>query len=241
VKDPVPASPPDRRGPYLIDAQRRIRFASYAPTIPPTLPPGPRSRAGRLRDPPQHSGGLQHGTCDVQTMFRFSEQLWLFTSYGISAVIPFRGFAVCPLQCARDGAVLTMLKLHGMSFRPCDMREKEIVIRASLGATRSRLVDNCWLRAAFPRANAGVPHATYGQARGRRHAGTSVRLSHRPGSFYTASKHLDYLLATLTVHSASCRRIENLPMQTARGPMISQYLVLGHGMRLAIIAFVLGR
>jgi hypothetical protein len=60
-----------------------------------------------------------------------------FTSYGISAVIPFRGFAVCPLQCARDGAVLTMLKLHGMSFRPCDMREKEIVIRASLGATRS--------------------------------------------------------------------------------------------------------
>jgi hypothetical protein len=68
-----------------------------------------------------------------------------------------------------------------------------------------------------------------------------VRLSHRTGSFYTASKHLDYLLATLAVHSASCRRIENLPMQTARGPMISQYLVLGHGMRLPIIAFLLGR
>ena len=155
MRDPVPASPPDRRGPYLIDAQRRIRFASYAPTLPPTLPPGPRSRAGRLRDPPQHSGGLQHGTCDVQTMFRFSEQLWLFTSYGISAVIPFRGFAVCPLQCAPDGAVLTMLKLHGMSFRPCDMREKEIVIRASLGATRSRLVGQLLVEGGLPESERG--------------------------------------------------------------------------------------
>jgi len=37
------------------------------------------------------------------------------------------------LQYAREGAVRTMLKLHGMSFRPATVREKEIVIRASLG------------------------------------------------------------------------------------------------------------
>ena len=77
--------------------------------------------------------------------------------------------------------------------------------------------------------------------RKKRRGATSVRLSHRTGSFYTASKHLDYLLATLTVHSASCRRIENLPMWTTRGPMVGWYLVLGDGMRLVIIAFVLGR
>src|SRR5215470_15937683 len=56
-----------------------------------------------------------------------------------------------------------------------------------------------------------------------------VRLSRRTGSFYTASKHLRLSIATLTVYSASCRRIENLPMWTAPAPMIGWCLVLGHG------------
>jgi hypothetical protein len=118
-----------------------------------------------------------------------------------------------------------------------------LAVAAELGANKAHGLVRAhnWDKYDFGSSPAGIPHATYGQARGRSRAGTSVRLSHRTGSFYTASKHLDYLLATLTVHSTSCRRIENLTMQTARGPMISWYLVLGHGMQLAIIAFVLGR
>src|SRR5262252_2260656 len=42
-------------------------------------------------------------------------------------------------------------------------------------------------------------------------------------------KHLRLSIATLTVYSASCRRIENLPMWSALGPIIGWCLVLGHG------------
>lgn len=58
------------------------------------------------------------------------------------------------LQYAREGLVRTMLKLHGMSFRPCDSaREGDRDPR--LGATRSRLVRQLLVESGLPESERG--------------------------------------------------------------------------------------